>query len=51
MGRISIIYRYEIDIIGRDPFSLGELGVVKGKKLGTTYFHTPPMGGTASYKL
>ena len=26
MGRISTSYRYEIDIIGTDPFSLGELG-------------------------
>ena len=26
MGRISISYRYVIDIIGKDPFSLGELG-------------------------
>ena len=28
MGGISTIYRYEIDIIGMVPFSLGELGVV-----------------------
>ena len=28
MGRIRTSYRYEIDIIGTDPFSLGELGVV-----------------------
>ena len=26
MGRISTSYRYVIDIIGTDPFSLGELG-------------------------
>ena len=26
MGRISPSYRYVIDIIGTDPFSLGELG-------------------------
>ena len=28
MGRISKSYRYEIDIIGPDPFSLGELGLL-----------------------
>ena len=28
MERISTSYRYEIDIIVRDPFSLRELGVV-----------------------
>ena len=28
MGRISTSYRCEIGIIGTDPFSLGELGVV-----------------------
>ena len=28
MGRISTSYRYVIDIIRTDPFSLGELGVV-----------------------
>ena len=28
MGRISTSYRYEIDIIGTDLFSFGELGVV-----------------------
>ena len=29
MGRrISTSYRYVIDIIGADPFSLGELGVI-----------------------
>ena len=33
MGRIRTSYRYEIDIIGTDPFSLVELGVVKWKKL------------------
>ena len=32
MGRISTSYRYEIDIIGTDPFSLGELGVVNLEK-------------------
>ena len=26
MGRISTSYRYVIDIIGKDPFSLGEPG-------------------------
>ena len=33
MGRISTSYRYVIDIIGRDPFSLGELGVYNLEKL------------------
>ena len=33
MGRISTSYRYEIDIIGTDQFSLGELGVVNFEKL------------------
>ena len=33
MGRISTSYRYEIEIIGTDPFSLGELGVVNLEKL------------------
>ena len=33
MGRISTSYRYVIDIIGTDPFSLGELGVVNSEKL------------------
>ena len=33
MGRISTGYRYEIDIIGTDSFSLRELGVVNLKKL------------------
>ena len=32
MGRINTSYRYEIDIIGTDPFSLRELGVVNLKK-------------------
>ena len=32
-GRISTSYRYVIDIIGTDPFSLGELGVVNLEKL------------------
>ena len=27
MGRISISYRYEIDIIGTDPFSLENFGI------------------------
>ena len=33
VGRISTSYIYEIDIIGTDPFSLGELGVVNLEKL------------------
>ena len=33
MGRISENYRYEIDIIGTDLFSLGELGAVNLEKL------------------
>ena len=33
MGRISTSYRYVIDIIGTDPFSLGELGVVNLEEL------------------
>ena len=33
MGRISTSYRYVIDIIGTDPFSLGEKGVVDLEKL------------------
>ena len=33
MGRIRTIYRYENDIIGTDPFSLGEPGVVNLEKL------------------
>ena len=33
MGRISTSYRYEIDIIITDPFSLGELGAVNLEKL------------------
>ena len=33
MGRISTSYRYVIDIIGTDPFSLGELWVVNLEKL------------------
>ena len=32
MGRISTNYRYEIDIIGTDPFSLRELRVVNLEK-------------------
>ena len=28
MGRIGTNYRYVIDIIGTDPFSLGELGLL-----------------------
>ena len=39
MGRISTNYRYKIDIIGTDPISLGELGVVNsGKILKLRYF-------------
>ena len=34
MGRISTSYRYEIDIIDTDPFSLRELGVVNLEKSG-----------------
>ena len=33
MGRISTSYRYQIDIIGTDPFSLGEMGAVNLEKL------------------
>ena len=33
MGRIRTSYRYEIDINGTDPFSLGSWGVVNLKKL------------------
>ena len=33
MERISTSYRFEIDIIGTDPFSLGELGFVNFEKL------------------
>ena len=33
MGRKSTIYRYVIDIIGTDLFSLGELGGVNLEKL------------------
>ena len=33
MGRISTSYRYEIDINGMNPFSLGDLGVVNLEKL------------------
>ena len=33
MGRISTSYRYVIDIIGTDPFSLGEQGGVNLEKL------------------
>ena len=32
MGRITTSYRYEIDIIGTDSFSLRELGVVNLEK-------------------
>ena len=39
MGRISTSCRYVIDIIGTDPFSLGELGVVNlGKFEKLRYF-------------
>jgi len=34
MGRISTSFRYEIDIIGTDPFSLRELKVVSLEKSG-----------------
>ena len=33
MNGISTSYRYEIEIIDMDPFSLGELGVVNLEKL------------------
>ena len=33
MGRINANYRYEVDIIGTDSFSLRELGVVNLGKL------------------
>ena len=33
IGRISTSYKYEIDIIGTDQFSWGELGVVNLEKL------------------
>ena len=33
MGRIRTTYRYEIEIICRDQFFLGELGVVNLEKL------------------
>ena len=33
MGRISTSYRYVIDIIGMDLFSLGELGIFNLEKL------------------
>ena len=33
MGRIITSYRYEIDIINTDTFSLGELGVVNLENL------------------
>ena len=33
MGTISTNYRYKIDIVGRDLFSLGELGVHSLEKL------------------
>ena len=33
MGRISTSYKYKIDIISTDPFSLRELGVVNLEKL------------------
>ena len=32
MGRISTSYRYEIDIIGTDTFSLRDLGVINLEK-------------------
>ena len=40
MGRISTSYRYMIDIIGTDPFSLGELWVVNLEKLEKLSFET-----------
>ena len=33
MGRISTSYRYVIEVIETDPFSLGEPGVVNLEKL------------------
>ena len=36
MGRISTSYRYEIDIIGTDPYSSAEPGVVNLEKLEKT---------------
>ena len=33
MERICTSYRYEIDIIGTDTFSLGELGIINLEKL------------------
>ena len=33
MGRIGTSYRYDIEMIGTDPFSFGELGVVNFEKL------------------
>ena len=33
MGRISTSYRYKIGIIGTDPFSSGEVGMVNLEKL------------------
>ena len=33
MGRIITSYRYETGIIGTDPFSLGELGIINLEKL------------------
>ena len=32
MGRISTSYRYDLDIIGTDPFSLREQGVANLEK-------------------
>ena len=33
MVRISTSYRYDIDIIGTDPFCLGDLGIANLKKI------------------
>ena len=33
MGRVSTSYRYVIEIIGRHPFSFGELGAVNLEKV------------------
>ena len=38
MGRIRTSYRYEIDIIGPDPFYLRKVGVVNLEKCGSVLF-------------